>query len=316
LQPTNDGKDHDAKVTVLADIHAPGAYIHSFSLTRNYVVLIIWPSRFALGGLAVPMTGGVANGLARWNPQHPVLFYVIARDGSGVRAVFRHTAFYSFHTINAHETTAGDIVLDLCRYDDASFLLDLSRKLLAGKGSRVDAFPRPTWTQFLLPGTAATATKATSDLAKTAAAAWTTLPKALLTKQFTRQWTIELPKFDPRRTFQPHRYAYGASFTGDKSVFLDALVKLDLDASVGDDTRHKRWAVPGHYPSEPIFVPRPESEDEDDGVVVSVVLDANLSTSYLLVLDARTMLEVARAEMRDGDKKVVVPFGFHGLWSA
>jgi carotenoid cleavage dioxygenase-like enzyme len=58
---------------------------------------------------------------------------------------------------------------------------------------------------------------------------------------------------------------------------------------------------------EPIFVPAPSPTAEDDGVLLSVVLDAPTERSYLLVLDARSLSELARAYAPH-----VVPFGFHG----
>jgi carotenoid cleavage dioxygenase-like enzyme len=51
----------------------------------------------------------------------------------------------------------------------------------------------------------------------------------------------------------------------------------------------------------------PGARREDDGVALSVVLDARRRTSFLLVLDARTFTERARAEVPQH-----VPFGFHG----
>lgn len=51
----------------------------------------------------------------------------------------------------------------------------------------------------------------------------------------------------------------------------------------------------------------PAGRAEDDGVLLSVVLDGDRGKSYLLCLDARDMTEVGRAEV-DG----VVGFGFHG----
>ena len=51
----------------------------------------------------------------------------------------------------------------------------------------------------------------------------------------------------------------------------------------------------------------PGVEDEDGGVILSVVLDAVAERSFLLVLDARTMEELARAEAPHH-----IPFGFHG----
>ncbi len=49
---------------------------------------------------------------------------------------------------------------------------------------------------------------------------------------------------------------------------------------------------------------------EDDGVLLSVVLDADAGTSFLLVLDARDLSELARAEAPHH-----IPFGFHGQFA-
>ena len=67
------------------------------------------------------------------------------------------------------------------------------------------------------------------------------------------------------------------------------------------------WSAPGCHPGEPIFVREPEAEDEDAGVVLSVVLDAAAGRSSLVVLDARSFEELARAEAPHH-----IPFGFHG----
>jgi carotenoid cleavage dioxygenase-like enzyme len=45
----------------------------------------------------------------------------------------------------------------------------------------------------------------------------------------------------------------------------------------------------------------------DEGVVLSVVLNAAQGTPFLLVLNARTFSKVARAEVPHH-----IPFGFHG----
>ena len=59
-----------------------------------------------------------------------------------------------------------------------------------------------------------------------------------------------------------------------------------------------------------MFVARPDAEGEDDGVLLSVVLDADAGTSFLLVLDARDLSELARAEVPHH-----IPFGFHGQFA-
>ena len=55
---------------------------------------------------------------------------------------------------------------------------------------------------------------------------------------------------------------------------------------------------------------RAGAEDEDDGVLLSVVLDSRTERSFLLVLDARSLEELARAEVPHH-----IPFGFHGQFA-
>jgi beta,beta-carotene 9',10'-dioxygenase len=57
-------------------------------------------------------------------------------------------------------------------------------------------------------------------------------------------------------------------------------------------------------------VARPGAEREDDGVLLSVVLDASAGTSFMLVLAAADLGEIARAEVPHH-----IPFGFHGQFA-
>jgi carotenoid cleavage dioxygenase-like enzyme len=56
-----------------------------------------------------------------------------------------------------------------------------------------------------------------------------------------------------------------------------------------------------------VFVPDPGREAEDAGALLSVVLDAARGTSFLLVLDASTLEELARAGVPHH-----IPYSFHG----
>ena len=98
-----------------------------------------------------------------------------------------------------------------------------------------------------------------------------------------------------------HRYVYGVSL-GDEPGFYDRLVKIDASSRTT-----LTWHAEGCYPGEGVFVGRPGREAEDDGVVLSVVLDAAAETSFLLVLDATSFTEVARAELPHA-----VLHGYHG----
>jgi beta,beta-carotene 9',10'-dioxygenase len=114
--------------------------------------------------------------------------------------------------------------------------------------------------------------------------------------------SLELPRIDyGRRNTRDYSYAY---FTGSDASWIDRLVKVDVR-----DGSRSEWRADGCYPGEPVFVREPGREGEDDGVVLSVVLDANAGRSFLLVLDANSFEEIARAEAPHH-----IPFGFHGQY--
>ena len=86
--------------------------------------------------------------------------------------------------------------------------------------------------------------------------------------------------------------------------WIDRLVKVDVR-----DGSRSEWRADGCFPGEPVFVREPGAEAEDAGVVLSVVLDATAGHSFLLVLDAGSFEEIARAEAPHH-----IPFGFHGQY--
>ena len=65
---------------------------------------------------------------------------------------------------------------------------------------------------------------------------------------------------------------------------------------------------PGRYGGEAFFVPRQPSEAEDDGWLLNYVFDVTTQRSDLVVVDARSMEEVARVHL-----PARVPYGFHTL---
>jgi torulene dioxygenase len=72
----------------------------------------------------------------------------------------------------------------------------------------------------------------------------------------------------------------------------------------------KIWRENDCVPGEPIFVPSPNATEEDDGVVLSMVLDARSVKSMLIVLNAKDMNEIARPEL-----DIVFPLGFYGVFA-
>ena len=70
-------------------------------------------------------------------------------------------------------------------------------------------------------------------------------------------------------------------------------------------------AVPEHWPSEPAFVPRPGGTAEDDGLVLSLMLDGVKGVSYVLVMDAADLSTLATVDLPES-----LPFPSHGFFDS
>ncbi|KAG7085937.1 hypothetical protein E1B28_003467 [Marasmius oreades] len=291
----------DGSVDILAEIKdAPASYLHSFAMTSKYVVLTVWQAHITGYGLSVLYNRNIAQSIdKKWNPNLNTLFYVLDRKNGGIVAKYETSPFFCFHHLNAFDDPQNDdIVIDMSVYEDNSVIdllhlnklrnLSADNPMLMGRARR-----------FRLPAITASSPQSSRTKARPAVVEFT-LPQSEC---------IELPTVHPAKYHHPYRYAYGINKLDPRShhTFADRIIKLDM---VGRG--HKAWGIPGYTPSEPIFVPRPgaESRSEDDGVVLSVVLDGDRRKSLLIILDAKDMSELARAEM-----ETVFPIGFHGLWS-
>ena len=75
----------------------------------------------------------------------------------------------------------------------------------------------------------------------------------------------------------------------------------------------KEWSKEGYSVSEPVYVARPGSTDEDDGCVLLSVLNVKDPKKVLLVvLNAATFQEEASVEF---EALGIVPKDFHGLFT-
>jgi carotenoid cleavage dioxygenase-like enzyme len=260
----------DGNVRVIADVPVDRpAYMHSFALTERYAVLAEWP--LTVNPLKMALGGRPFIENYVWDPGRGTRYTVIDRGDGSVRARVHGPASFAFHHVNAFERD-GELVLDASTYDDPSIidLLYLDR-IRAGA-----ELPPARLTRHRVP-----------------------LDGGDATLEPLADPNFELARIDYRhRNGRDYRFAWGAS--NREGTWLDSLVRLDVSGA--DEPRW--WFADGCYPGEPVFV---RNERPDEGVLLSVVLDARRETSFLLVLDAETMEEVARAEVPHA-----IPFHFHG----
>ncbi len=116
---------------------------------------------------------------------------------------------------------------------------------------------------------------------------------------------LEFGMFNQAWAGKPYRYAY--STTAKPGWFLfDGFVKHDLVS--GESLELK--LPEGRYASEAPFAARPGAVEEDDGWLVSFVIDEAQGTSECLIVDARTMEPVCRVALPHK-----ISSGTHSVWA-
>jgi torulene dioxygenase len=303
---------YTGETSILATITDDPAYLHSLLLTENYVLLCVWNALYAFGGASVMWTKNIVDALAAYNAERPCKWYVVDRKpveegGRGLVATYESDSFFCFHTINAYEEVDDDgqvdIIADLVAYEDLDILKRLyidnllsDSPTAASFSSMRNCLPRMRRFTFLnIP--------LENDVFENTTDEENEVLEATSEYLASKDLTPELPTINSRVSLKKHRYVYGVLHTG-KSTLFDSIVKYDVSTQTA-----KTWSKHGQTPGEPIFVADPASaeDDEDAGVLLSVVLDGMGGKSYLLVLEAKTLEELGRAYV-DG----IVGFGFHG----
>lgn len=245
--------------------------MHDFAVSRDHVVFFDLPAVFDVHALLEGRPG------IRWEPEHGARIGVLQRsDPTAPVRWFDMEPFWLFHVLNAHDD--GDaVVVEACRTDrlNAAF----------GEEPAVAAAP-PTLHRWRI------------DLAA-----------GRVTEQVLDDEPSDFPRVNDDRAGLDTRFGYVGHTRrwGDGAVEFDGITKHDLHG--GTTTVHRFG--PTESGGEAAFAPDPERTGEDGGWLLSFVSDRATGSSDLVIVDAETMLEVARVHLPRR-----VPLGFHGNWFA
>lgn len=253
------------------------AYMHSVGASDSYVVVVEHP---VLVSMVDMITLGIRNrpiiDAVSWDGDEPMTLFVVDKDSGELTARVEVPAKLYFHHANVFEQ-GDELVIDLCTYPDAAILDELYLDRLRSADGSI---------------TPATLIRYRIDL-----------PSGRVSSDQLCDGSVEFPRVNPANLHRPYRYTYAVSYRpGEPTGQTNELIKVDVDT--GDTVT---WYEDGVYPTEPVMVPRPGATDEDDGVLLSVMLDVRSNRSALGVFDARSMTEIGRAIV-----PVALPFGFHG----
>lgn len=280
-------------------------YIHSFALTERYAVVVVFPVSFELEKVLLlrPLME-----VFTWNGTQEARVHVFDLSSEDPEAApvatFSAPPFFGFHHVNAFEEAAtGDVLFDIAAYNDTSpmqgrYAFGVLPAML--NASTRYLLARPETRRYRLPMGAG---RSRTERSPPPPASYTVLRAA---DASGRERPTDMPRINELRRGRPYCFFYALDVYSPPW----SIVKVDVCRAVaGGGTTASVWSLDSHYPTEPIFVPRPGSSAEDDGVVLSNVLDGPGARTYMLILNATTMLPLATVYAPGGR---VVPWNLHG----
>ncbi|KAJ3032836.1 hypothetical protein HDV00_007031 [Rhizophlyctis rosea] len=287
---------------LFATINGRASKAHSLAITSNYIILIEYPYSF---NSFSAMFGKALDQVTKFDPNEQTVFHVIDRHRREQICVYRAPPCFSFKILNAYEEEEC-VNIDMNVYDDDEIVKCFELKNL--RTAEMPPLPVATVRRYRLGRI--------SEVARLYKVGKDKGSQALF-HQLT-DYSLEFATINPSNEHVQHRYAWGVSISqGSRkytNMIWDSIVKADFK-----DNSQKEWKEFGCFPGEVIMIPRPATTEgsqssngsqEDDGVLLSVVLDSRTHKSFLLCLDAADLTELGRAEL-----EFAIPFGLHGAWA-
>ncbi|MFM0504481.1 carotenoid oxygenase family protein [Paraburkholderia caffeinilytica] len=260
------------------------AYVHAFCVTERHIVFPESPLR---SDMMVLRDGGSYFESLSWRKGIAMKLHVLDQATGRLAGCFEVRPSYVMHTINAYDE-GNEIVLDVAAYDNGDHVAELC----LNPGMRP---PGGRLTHERMPELRSHARPVRFRL---------NLVTGKVTEEELAPLTVELPTIDySARNGRGYSRFYSTGINNDpEAIFYNQLASVDTKSG-----KYATWSEAGHFPGEAVFVKRPGGEREDDGVLLSVVLDGNVGRSYLMALDPITLEPTAKAFLPHH-----MPCGFHG----
>ncbi|ASC73905.1 Apocarotenoid-15,15'-oxygenase [Halomicronema hongdechloris C2206] len=256
----------------------PGfAFIHDFAITPHYALLFQAPVAYNPLPYLLGLKG--AAECITFKPEEPTKIWVIPRHGGAVQTLETAPCFV-FHHGNAFEQE-GQIVVDSICYRDFPSLEQEDYRTVD-----FEAVPEGQLWRFTL-----------------------NLDHNMVTREPLIERCCEFPCLHPQRQGRPYRYLYlGAAHAPRGNAPLQALLKQDLVSG-----EEQVWsAAPQGFSGEPVFVPKPQGQAEDDGWLLLLLYNAARRCSDLAIFEAGDIQQGPLARLLLAHH---VPYGLHGSFT-
>lgn len=251
------------------------SYMHTFAVTENYVILTEFP--LVVNPLSFIFKNKPFIYNFEWKKDLGTKFKVISKQTGAIVKEVTTESFFSFHHANAYEE-GDNIILDMVYYKNPSIILDVANHGFGDCENEV--LDGSQLKRYIL-----------------------SLKDGGVSSEVILNEHNEFPRINEAFDGKPYRYCYSTNV-------LAPSLESDIRPIYKSDLKtHEvyRWSQKGCYPGESVFIANPQGTQEDDGVILNIVVDDTNKRSFLLVLDAKNLKELARVYVEH-----FIPFGLHG----
>ena len=255
------------------------SYVHEFAQTKRHVIVVEWPLFWDISSIISPVFNDPSTLKLRWDPSRGTRFTVVdAKSGAVVARHKTTTPFWAYHIINAHDLddASSDVAIDACTFDSPEHLETFVLHTLRRAAFHV---PPNINRRFVVSATHGVSVTRFGPIG------------------------FDLPTVPVGVRGEVYTFAYG---TGHRQIgdWWNSLVKVNVRTGAT-----VQWFEEHVWPSQPVMVQSPRATREDDGVVVALMSHGLRNQSFVLVLNATTMTEIARAWI-----PVALPYTSHGFF--
>jgi len=271
-------------------------YIHSFGVTPTHMLLFAYPLGFAE---MCTLEFKPLIECATWYDRNTTLFVFDLNgnpDSAPVMTV-EMLPHFTMHHVNAYEDEEAFWVEGNTYFSSNILTAKYVHADLRVMHNQTERNQVPAWSEY---------TRLRIDR-KTGSS---NMEKIELRDNDGYVYNMDFPYVNPSKDGQKHCVVWGLTAYAENSTDYSDWAILRTDVCSGAVNNTIAWYEPNQYPSEPVFVPKPGGA-EDDGVLLSQVVDGTNSTTYLLVLDPKTMKKLAHAYLPSG---WATPYTQHGRW--
>ena len=289
------------------------SYMHSFSVTENFYVLIEQPLSVSVTKAASAMIKGrpLSSALS-WDGNTDVKFHLInKKTGRKFPIKFVSKAFFFLHTINAYEE-ADHMVVDICCYDSPAMmdLMFIEKLQTAQTDKNYAPLFRGRPKRFVLPLKPVPPYHHDQVTIKRADACAHFIDDNTMVVEpsLIADVGCETPAINYEMVNgKSYRYFYAITSDVDADN-AGKLMKVDTWSG-----HVSTWQEDNVYCSEPVFLPRPGAREEDDGVLVFSIIwgKPHVNKTGIVFVEASNLETISRVHFNLSGP---VPKPLHGCF--